>query len=533
MSLTKKIFITGLLASAVSQVNAETLRIGYASAPTSADPHYSGHTPTAALRAHIFEALVDVDRESKVSPLLAESWQAIDDNTWRFNLRKDVAFSDGSPFTADDVIYSFCRTYHAKKGKRGAGASSVDLISSMEVPDPHTLIIKTNLSQPELPRMMSYVGIIAANTGEINKLEFNRENQCGVAKFATTEEINSGSKMVGTGPYLAEKFDKSETVRLTQNPSYWGEKPDWQTVEIKTISNNGARIAGLLAGDYDVIEGVSTKNLRWLQERGDFEWTVIPSLRVIFLQLDVDRDQSPGVSSSKGDNPLKNPLVRKAISLAIDRNAIVKFILEGEGVAANQFAPEFLEGALTDAPDIKYNPKKAKQLLAEAGYGDGFKLAFHATNDRYLYDSKVSQAIAQYLKKVGIDVELHSMTKTVFFSKRRSKEYSFSMGGWASGSGPVSLLKSFAATRNKEKGYGSGNYGGYSNPEFDVVLDKALTTMDRSTRVGYQQEATRMILDDLPLIPLHWQKYSWAYKDHIKTEGRTDEKTIAMEFHKK
>lgn len=532
MKLTKKIFITGLLTGLAAQASADVLRMGYASEPSTSDPHYSLHTPNASLVSHVFESLVISDGQSVIKPQLAQSWQQLDEHTWQFNLRKNVNFSNGAAFTTDDVIYSFCRNYSSKKGGRGAVASTVDLIDTVDTPDPHTLIIKTKVPQPDLDRLLRNLKVISASTGQFDNIYFDREADCGVEKYVTTSEIDEGNA-IGTGPYTMASFNKGGTSLLERNPNYWGDMPDWSQVEIKTISNDGARIAGLLADDFDVIDGVSTKNLGVLKKRNAFDWTIIPSLRIIFLQLDVDRDQSPGVVGNGDENPLKDPRVRKAISLAINRKVIVDRILDGEGVAANQFAPTFLEGSLQEGDKVEFNPKKAKQLLAEAGYPNGFKLVFSATNNRYLYDSKVSQAITQYLRKVGIKVELNSVTKTVFFSKRRNKEYSMSMGGWSSGSGALALLKSFTATRDKEKGYGTGNYGGYSNPEFDKWLEKGLTTMDKDSRIQAQQKAAKIILNDLPLIPLHWQKYSWAYKNNLTTLGRSDEKTIAMEFRKK
>jgi len=249
---------------------------------------------------------------------------------------------------------------------------------------------------------------------------------------------------------------------------------------------------------------------------------------VMFFQLDVGRDQSPLVKSPKGDNPLQNQKVRQAMSMAIDRKAIVERIMDGVAEPANQYIPVGMHGSIMDAPALEFNPKKAKELLAEAGYPDGFELTLSATNDRYINDAQLTQAVAQYLSRIGIKVNVDTMTRSVYFPKRAKREFSVSLGGWGSETGEASnFLQYWVTTTNKDLGVGGSNYGAYSNPELDEKFLTAIRTLDDDKRGELLQQAVQLSLDDMAHIPLHFESGVWAFRKGINYVGRADQRTMA------
>ncbi|HEY0418545.1 MAG TPA: ABC transporter substrate-binding protein, partial [Acetobacteraceae bacterium] len=297
---------------------------------------------------------------------------------------------------------------------------------------------------------------------------------------------------------------------------------------MRPVPAGGARVAGLLSGDFDLIENPSAQDLPVLKSKGGLAWTVTPSQRIIFLQPDIGRAQSPLVSAKNGRNPLADRRVREAISLAIDRRAIATRLMDGlaEPAAQYQIAGSF--GALPNPPAVQYDPERARRLLAEAGYKDGFTLTLSATNNRYINDAQVAQAIGQYLTRVGIRTTVDAMTQTIFFPRRAKKEFSLSMGGWAYGSNEASdLFRYFVASPQPERALGGSNYGSYSNPEFDAELVPSLEDMDEGRRRARQEKATAIALADQALIPLYWETTVWAYKDRFTYAGRSDQLTDA------
>lgn len=518
---------SGLMAFAHPAL-AQKLTIGLASEPTAVDPHYHELTPNIVLSAHLFDALVATDENSKIKPGLAKSWENRDDTTWVFKLREGVKFANGAPFTADDVIYTFCRVLNNETSISASFTDQVKGLASVEKEGDHTLVIKTKNPEPLLLSDLSQVYVISAGSAKFDKLAFEPTKGCGVTSpWPTVSQFNDGSLAVGTGPYKLKSYVKGAGIELTRNDDYWGDKPAWSEVKLAPVPNAGPRLAGLLAGDYDLIENPAARDLARIKGEAKLAHVVVPSNRVIFLQLD-QRETSPFVKADKG-NPLRDLRVRQAISQAIDRKAIVTRIMDGAAAPANQFIPPQMFGAMPDAPDLAYDPKNAKKLLADAGYPNGFEVTLAATNDRYINDGQIAQAIAQYLTQVGIKTNVDAMTRSLFFGKRSKSEFSFSQGGWGSTSGEASsFLRNFVTTRDKERAIGLSNYGGFSDPEFDAVLIKAISTLDNDKREALLRQAGKRAMEQLSHIPIHFESTIWAFRSNLDFKGRADQYTLAM-----
>ncbi|MCB1509771.1 MAG: ABC transporter substrate-binding protein [Hyphomicrobiaceae bacterium] len=510
----------GVAGPAVGTVEAKDLKIALSSEPTSIDPHFHNLTPNNALASHMFEALVMFDEKQNVIPGLAVSWKAVDDLTWEFKLRKGVKWHDGSPFTADDVIFTMSRAISVPNSPSGFG-TYIKGKTVVKIDD-HTIHIKTKSPYPLMVTDMTTVPIVSKKNGQ----------------NATTADYNSGKAAIGTGPYMFVSYTPGDTIVLKANPNYWGTKAKWTNVTLKPIKSGPSRVAALLAGDVDVIEGVPSTDIDRLKKSPKLQISSGISNRVIYLHLDHARDDSPYVKAV-GGGPIKNPLkdlrVRKAISKAINRPAIVARVMEGVAIPAGQLLPEGFFGVSPNLKPEKYDLAGAKKLLAEAGFAKGFQLTLHGPNDRYINDAKICEAIGQMLTRLGLKMKVETMTRSVFFKQasrggpNNTPKFSFILVGWGAGTGESSSpLKSLLATYDKAKGRGASNRGRYSNPEMDKLLDEALRTVDDAKRAALLAKATEVAINDLGIIPLHYQVNTWAAKKGITYKARTDERTVAM-----
>jgi len=513
----------------------KALTIGMASEATAADPHYAKVTQNDALAAHFYDVLVVRAPDMSLQPSLATSWRTLDDTTWEFKLRDDVKFSNGEPFTAKDVLFTFCRTLNNQTNVAGSYTDVSKRIAELQTPDAHTVIIKTVGPLPLMPNEMARgPAILWHGIVPHDELRFDPENGCGVTgTWPTVNDFNSGRVSIGTGPYVMQSYVKGTGVTMARNPHYWGDKPHWDTVKIVPVPNAGPRLSGLLAGDFDVIENPAPRDVPRLQGNPKFGVTITPSVRLIFLQLDIGRNPSPFIKLPGGGKPGKNPLadvwVRRALSMAIDRDAINARIMDGMATPASQYMLDGMFGALPKGPAIEYDPEGAKKLLAEAGYPNGFEMTLATPNDRYVNDASIAQAVAQYFSRIGVKTSIDAMTASIFFARGAKSEFSFALRGWLQETGEASsLFHTWVASLDRSKSIGINNYGSFSNDDFDRVYLQAAVTVDRDRRRALLEESTRIALEQLPLIPLHFESTIWAFRDGLTYEGRRDQYTMAM-----
>lgn len=488
---------------------AQDLTIGLAASTTSMDPQFYVVGPNSAMARNIFDGLVNQDGKQQIEPGLAVSWEVLDDTTWEFRLREGVRFHDGSDFTAEDVVASINRVPLASTNSPSSFMPYVKAITSVEAVDPLTVRITTDEPTPLLLNNLSRIAILPAE-----------------AETTTTEQMNSGTDVIGTGPFKFVSWTPDSEIRVARNDDYWGEPAAWETVRFRIFKNNSARVAAILAGDVDMIESIPTADTRRLEGSGNIEVVSVAGNRVMYLAMDQDRGESPFSKDAEGSNPLRDANVRRALSLSLNREALVDRIMDGQGVPAGQLVPEGYFGYNTDIAVDPYDPEAAKALLAEAGYPDGFELTFHASNDRYPNDSRVAQAIGQFFSRIGIDTSVETMPGSVYFSRASNLEFSFIMGGAAVETGEASgvlgpLLETYSDSA------GAGNRGRYSNPEFDAALIEARQTLDETRREELLQQATAIAMDDLGVIPVFYLANTWALKDGLAFTGRSDGYTLA------
>ncbi|MBU2514565.1 ABC transporter substrate-binding protein [bacterium] len=489
------------------------LRIGVQAITSSLDPHYHNTGTNNQVTRHVFDKLVERDENQQPAPGLAESWRAIDDLTWEFKLRKGVQWQDGSAFTADDVVFTFDRAPDVENSP----GSFAQYLKGKKVIKVNDLIvnIKTEKPYPLMPNDLMTFGIISKKHGQ----------------GAKTEDYNSKKALVGTGPYQVEEFRFGDRVVLKANPLYWGTKPMWDRVIMKVYKSGPSRVAALLSGDVDLIEHVPTTDIERLKNDSNITLSEGASARLIYMHLDRWQENSKEFTDKAtgqplGNNPFNDLRVRQAFSFAISREAIGSRIMDDLSIPAGQIVPEGLFGYDPSLKAWPYDPKKAKDLMVEAGYADGFGIVVHAPNNRYVNDYKIAEAIAQMLTRIGIKVSVETEPKTTYF--KNAWNYSFLLAGWGSNSGEASsALRAIVSTQDKKKGTGTNNRGRYSNTEVDQAIEQALATIDDTDRLHLLQKATRIAVEDVAIIPVHFQKGVWAAKKGLYYKTRVDQHTIA------
>ena len=365
---TFRLFVGALAATLIAlplTVAAKELNVGLGAEPTSIDPHYHNLGPNNAIADSIFDTLIHQNDKQQLVPGLAVSWKAVDDTTWIFKLRKGVKFHDGTPFTADDVLFTFKRVPNVPNSPSSFATFTKG--KTLTKIDDYTVQIKTDKPMPLTPNDVSQVAIISKKAAE----------------GASTEDFNSGKAAIGTGPFKFVKWVPGDRLILQRNDNYWGPKPEWAVVNIRVIKSAPARVAALLSGDVDFIDNVPTTDIARLKKEPGLSLSQGVSNRVIYLHMDQFRDDSPYVKAKDGGpikNPLKDKRVREAISKAINRDLIVERVMEGVAIPAGQLLPEGFFGVSPNLKPEKYDPEGAKRLLAEAGVPTGFQLTIHGPN---------------------------------------------------------------------------------------------------------------------------------------------------------
>ena len=506
-----------LALTCVVPAHAADVSVALSADVTSIDPHAINLTPNNNIAEQIFDPLVRRDARLRPVPGLAESWRALDDFTWEFRLRKDARFHDGTPLTAEDVLFSLDRPrwLATLPGVSVGVLTYVQNIAEKVALDAHTLRLKTAIPYPYLPHDLMGVMIVSR----------------AAAKDRHGPDFDRMEVTQGTGPLKFERFERGQQIVLKRNPHYWGSKSPWESVTFQLRPNDATRLATLLSGAVDLLENVPTGDYAALRNNKSINIFTATSNRMVHLQLDSARDTSPFVTDSEGRpldrNPLKDTRVRKAISMAINRQAIVNQVLDGLGTPAGQMMPDGFVAATPNLKPERYDLDGARKLLTEAGYPKGFGLTLHAPNDRLVKGTQVAQAIGQMLSRVGINTKVETMPYQVYIKRANKLEFSCVLQSWSAINEATIPLRFIAITFNPTRGLGAFNFGRYSNAKADKLYEQALGTLDDTKREKLLQEATEAIINDYGIIPLHFQVNTWAARKPLQYEPRSDERTYA------
>jgi peptide/nickel transport system substrate-binding protein len=505
------------LGMAPAGAGAQTLTMAVGAPVTSLDPHYHQLSPNNAVADMIFDKLVNTDGQSRLIPGLATEWRVVEPNLWEFKLRPGVRFHNGSEFTAEDVAFTLSRVPNVPNSP-SSFAIYTRPIQQVEIVDSHTIRLRTAGPHPLMPMDLSNIRIL------------DRETHGS----ATTEDFNSGRAAAGTGPWRMVSHRNGDRIEFERNDAYWGDRPAFQRVNYRMITNDAARTAALLAGDVEFIDQVPTSDLAKLRTDQRVALSEITGLRIIFLGLDHMRtDASPFITDNNGQpiprNPLKDVRVRRALSIAIDRQAIVDRVMEGAATAAGQFLPAGIFSHVPGLEAPRPDPEAAKRLLAEAGFPQGFRITLHGPNDRYINDSRIIQAVGQMWTRIGVRTAIEAQPWTTFVGRAGRQEFSAFLIGWGSNPEGSHPLRNLVATADRERGWGASNRGRYSNPELDRMIEVALGELDDAKREKLLQDAQRLAMEDVAIIPLHIQTNIWAMRRGLAHTPRADELTRAQD----
>ncbi len=486
---------------------------------TSMDPHYQNLGPNNAMTSYVFEPLMRFDAKFQPEPALAVAWKALDEKTWEIRLRPGVTFQDGSPFTADDVVFSFARIPSLLLSPASFNYA-VKPIAQAEVVDPLTLRLHTEAPVPLMPYNLTNVAIVSKKRAE----------------GLTTAGFNSLQAAIGTGPYRVTSFMMGEQAVFQRNDGWWDKPAYWSTVVYRAVSDNASRIATLRAGEADIIDQVPTTDVAGLKTNPKVAVIAVRGQRLIYLAPDASRMMTPYATDQAGkpleSNPLRDPRVRRALSLAINRAALKDHIMDGFATPTGQLMPEGLSGYEPAITVDQYDPDHARKLLAEAGYPAGFGLTLHGPINRYVNDVKLVEAIAQMWTRVGVNTQVEVLPIATFFTRALHADFSIRLAGWASDTGEASSdLTELIASSDPDKGRGAVFMPDkYSNPKVDTIIEQALATIDQEKRESLYREAERLAMPDMPIIPLHHQMNIWAVRKGLVFHARMQERTNAWDI---
>ncbi|TDR85194.1 peptide/nickel transport system substrate-binding protein [Enterovirga rhinocerotis] len=508
--------LAAMLAVLAQPASAVTLRYANQGDLKSLDPYTLNETTTIAHHGHVFEGLTKRDKNLSIIPGLAERWELVEPTRWRFHLRRNVKFSDGTPFNADDVIFSAERV----RAPGSNFATRVPADVKVEKVDDYTVDFVTPQPNPILFYQWDSWYIMSKSWAEKN-------NSVAPTPAAATTPTFASLNAMGTGPYTIESHQPGVKTVFKRNPSYWG-KIDGNIDEIvfTPIANDSTRVSALLSGEVDVIEPVPLQDINRVNASQNATVLTGPEVRVIFLGMDQVRDELLN-SNVKGKNPFKDKRVREAFFKAIDVEVIKSRVMRNlSSPTAIMVGREFFDLA-KDFTREKPDPEAAKKLLAEAGYPNGFEVGMNCPSDRYVNDGDICRAVIGMLARVGVKVNPIIEPKAQYFAKvLKSGGYntSFYLLGWTVGSGDShNVLYEIMGCRNDPKtSRGDTNLGGYCNPKLDALTDKVLVETDKAKRDQMIKEAFQIGIDDYGYIPIHQQPLVWGTSKKVKLPQRAD-----------
>ena len=509
MKIERKMAATALFValSAVGVVaSAQTVRIANQGDALSMDPHSLNETLQLSVTGNVYEPLVGRNKDLSLTPMLATSWKQTSPTVWRFELRKGVQFHDGTPFTADDVVFSLARTQVEGSDMK----SYTNDFKEVRKIDSHTVEIETKTPFPILPDVLSLVYIMSKKWCETNQATVPVDRRKGV-------ENTASFKANGTGPFRVRERQPNVRTVFTRNGSYWGKIEGNVTEVVFTpIGNDATRVAALLSGEVDVMEPVPVQDIDRVNSSANTRAVTGPELRTIFLGMEQKRDELQ-FSNVKGKNPFKDKRVRQAFFQAIDIEGIKKTVMRGQSRPTALMVGPGING-WTEAQDkrLPFDVEAAKKLMQEAGYANGFEVTMNCPNDRYVNDAQICQAVAANLARINVKINLQAETKGTYFPKILRRDTSFYMLAWTPSTyDSHNVLNAIMHCPDEKTGAGQFNLGSYCNPKLDELSAKIGSETDQAKRNEMIKEAFQMHIDDVGHLPLHQQMLAWGVSKKV------------------
>jgi peptide/nickel transport system substrate-binding protein len=453
-------------------------------------PYAYTSSPQYGIWNHIAEGLVQEDYvKMDYVGVLAESWE-FQGKKWVFHLKKGVRFHNGSPFTAQDVVHSINRIMNDKKSLQKSGLKDITEVQAL---DDHTVTIVTEVPSAVLLDRLT-------NRFMISKAAADKYG----------EDVDQHP--TGTGPYKFVSWERNGALVLTRNEDYWGPKAAIKEIVTKRVKEDAARVSGLLAGQGDVINNVPVEELSRIKGNPRVRIERAQGQRMYFLVL------------NPAYKPFDNKLVRQAFNYSIDPSVIVKHIYEGNGYVMDGPVASNVIGHDPKTKRYPFDPKRAKALLAKAGYPDGLEVKLHLSPDRYPKAREVCQVIADQLGQGGIRTELVSQEFIVFWGQE----------GVNGGKLPFYYVgrPAIDADTLYDQYFRSGvtKRLEYKNTEFDRLMDEQQRTGDSKKRIALMQQAGRILMEDAPMVPLYTLAEIYGVANNILWKATPGERVLAYEM---
>jgi peptide/nickel transport system substrate-binding protein len=507
--------IVALAASALVAVPvaAKTLRWASQGDILTFDPMAQNESLNNTFSDYVYEGLVRYNKQFVPEPALATSWTRVSPTVWRFNLRKGVKFHDGTPMTADDVVFSFERIVKPTSNMKVYAQG----IKEAKKVDDFTVEIITDGPNPVLLR-----GLVDAKI--MSRAWANKNNSVNPQNYVQKEENFAARNTNGTGPFMLKSREPDVRTVLVANPDWW-DKLDGNVTEIvyMPIKSDATRAAALLSGEVDLVLDPPTQDVPRLRQNAKIKIADGTETRIIFFGLDQWRDETP-YAGVKGKNPFKDKRVRQALYQAIDVDAIRRATMRGLAVPTGSMIAPQVNGYTDDtARRLPYDPAAAKKLLTDAGYPDGFDVTLDCPNNRYINDEEICQAVVAMWAKIGVRARLNAMPRATYFQKIQQFDTSLYLLGWATATfDALYTLQSLLHTVDPKGADGNFNLGKYSNPQVDALIDRIKTEIDDKKRNEMIREVLILHANDIGHIPLHQQVIPWAMQSNVSAFHRAD-----------
>jgi len=505
-----RLLLTAVLLFGFSSAGANTIKWSMAGDSLTLDPHAQNEGPTTQVSRQVYEALVTRGLDMQIGPQLATKWKAVDATTWYFFLREDVKFHDGSYMTSEDVVFSIIRAQQPTSDFK----EYISSISSVKAIDKYTVQIKTKEPNPILLNQLSNIFVMSKAWSAKN---FSTAPQ----NWNASQETYASTNTMGTGPFKITLREPNTKTVFKKNGKWWGNvEHNLTSIELLPIANAATRVAALLSGEIDIVTDAPVQDLGRIGSSATHKVESTPQMRTIFLGMDQAADQLR--SGNTGDNPFKKKEVRQALYQAIDIDAIKKKVMRGDSEPAGIITFPGVTGYTKDLDKrLPYDPKAAKQLLADAGYPDGFDVELRCPNDRYVNDEAICTAVVGMLGKIGVNVSLNAQTKSKHFKELKEDKSDFYMLGWG-----VPTLDSHYVFHYLYDSGASWNKVNFSNARVDELIKVMEGEVDLTKRNAAISEAWKIVKDDISYLPLHHQVISWASAKNVNVPIRPNNEPL-------
>lgn len=505
--------------AATAPASGKTLRWAGRGDLQTTDPHSQNENLTNNINILVYEALIDRDKKLALRPSLATSWEQTSPTTWRFKLRPGVKFHDGTPFSADDVVFSYERARSDTSQLRAYAIAS----GMPRKIDELTVEFTTTGPNPIELEHVATINIMSRAWCEANRASKPQN-------YTQKEDMITAHQANGTGPYMLKAREPDIKTVLVKNPNWWGIKEglfegNADEVIYLPIVSDATRMAALMSGEVDLVNDPPPQDVPRLKQTPGVKLLEGSENRIVFIGMDQKRDELL-YSNVKGRNPFKDKRVRQALYQAIDIDAIKSTTMRGLSQPSGALLPSPVQSTPELEKRLPFDKAKAKQLLTEAGYPNGFEVTLDCPNNRYVNDEKICQALAAMWAQIGVTINVNAMPRANYFPKLEKTDTSMYMLGWGGGATDGIFILQPVLSSYSGKGDGDYNYGRYTNPKLDALIAKVKVDMNPETRLAEIRDALAAHNAEINHLPLHRQVIPWAERSNVSAVHRADNQVM-------